>query len=329
MAEILFVKTSSLGDVIHHMPAVTDARLHRPGDRITWVVEELYVPLVRLHPGVDDIIPVAARRWRKTLHRIETWREIENFLGRMRAHDYDVIVDAQGLVRSALVARAAHGPHHGYGRGSVREALASCFYDVRHRVSRDKHAIERNRELTALSLGYTVDGDIDYGLRSASQAAPQRRYALLLHGSARPEKEWPVERWVSVGRALAEEGVDTLLLWGNAEERARSERLARAIGNAASVADRRPLDEVAALVANAAIVIGLDTGLTHLAAAFRVPLVSIFVKSVPRLTGPRGTGPIVTLGQDGQMPSVDDVVAAYRRLLADRSGRTPVGSKAI
>ncbi len=329
MAEILFVKTSSLGDVIHHMPAVTDARLHRPGDRITWAVEELYVPLARLHPGVDDIIPVAARRWRKTLYRIETWREIESFLGRMRARDYDVIVDAQGLVRSALVARAAHGPHHGYGRGSVREALASSLYDVRHQVSRDKHAIERNRELTALALGYTASGEIDYGLRPASQAAPRRRYALLLHGSARAEKEWPEERWVSVGRALAQDGLDTLLLWGDAQEHARSERLANAIGNTASVADRRPLDEVAALIANAAIVIGLDTGLTHLAAAFQVPLVSIFVKSVPRLTGPRGSGPIVTLGEDGQMPSAEDVITAYRRLLAGRGGRAPVASKAI
>lgn len=327
MSEILFVKTTSLGDVVHHMPAVTDARLHCPDGRITWVVEENYVPLVRLHPGVDEVIPVASRRWRKTLNTMATWREIDAFLGLMRARNYDAIIDTQGLLRSALIARAAHGPHHGYGRGSVREAWASFFYDVRHRVPREKHAIDRNRELTALALGYTPEGDLDYGLRRNSNVDTQRPYALLLHGSARAEKEWPEDLWISVGRALAEDGIDVLLLWGNVSERSRSERLASAIGTA-SVADRLALDAVADRVAGAAAVIGLDTGLTHLAAAFRVPLVSIFVKSAPQLTGPRGTGLIATLGRDGGMPSADEVIAAYRRLLTVGGEGAVIGSKA-
>ncbi|MGE0749627.1 MAG: lipopolysaccharide heptosyltransferase I [Variibacter sp.] len=315
MADVLFVKTSSLGDVIHHMPAVTDARRQRPDARISWVVEENYAPLVRLHPAVDEIIPVAGRRWRKVLRRAQTWREIDAFLGTMRARTYDTIIDAQGLLRSALIARVARGPHHGYGFGSVRETLASFLYDVRHDVARNKHAIDRNRELTARALGYTVGGDVDYGLRRDLTANPSRRYALLLHGSARAEKEWPPERWVAVGRALADGGMDVVLSWGSVAERARSESLATAIGAAAHVADRGALDVMAQRVAGAAIVVGLDTGLTHLAAAFRVPLVSIFVKSQPRLTGPRGSGPMETVGDSGQTPAADTVIAACQRVL--------------
>jgi heptosyltransferase-1 len=297
------------------MPAVTDARRHRPDARISWVVEENYAPLVRLHPAVDEIIPVAGRRWRKVLRRAETWREIDAFLGKMRARPYDTIIDAQGLVRSALIARAARGPHHGYGFGSVRETLASFLYDVRHDVARDKHAIDRNRELTAQALGYALDGDIDYGLRRDLAPSHSRPYALLLHGSARAEKEWPAERWVAVGRALAADGMDVMLSWGSDAERARSVSLAAAIGAAAQVADRGPLDVMAERGAAAAIVVGLDTGLTHLAAAFRVPLVSIFVKSQPRLTGPRGSGAMETVGDRGQTPATDAVIAACRRVL--------------
>lgn len=320
MPRMLFVKTSSLGDVVHHMPAVTDARRHFPDARIAWVVEEDYAPLVALHPGVDEVIPVALRRWRRALARKATWREADMFLGRLRAQAYDVVVDAQGLMRSAVLARAARGPRHGYARNSVREPLASLLYDVRHEVGRERHAVDRNRELTGRALGYAAGGGIDYGLRGPPATAGARRYALLLHGSARAEKEWPEAHWLQVGRALARDGMDVLLLWGNAAERARSERLAAAIARA-EVVDRQPLDAVARLVAGAAAVIGLDTGLTHLAAAFRVPLVSIFVHSVPQLTGPRGAGPIATLGERGRVPGADEAVAAYRRLLGPGDDR--------
>src|SRR5580658_6330231 len=129
MAEILFIKTSSLGDVVHHMPAVTDARRHRPDSRLSWVVEEAYAPLARLHPGVDAVIPVASRRWRARLHQPATWREIGGFRRTVRERFYDAAVDTQGLVRTAVIAQAVRGTRHGYDRASVREPLASLFYD--------------------------------------------------------------------------------------------------------------------------------------------------------------------------------------------------------
>ena len=167
MADILFIKTSSLGDVIHHMPALTEARKARPQARFTWLVEEAFAPLVALHPAVGEVVPVAWRRWRKSIYAPATLGEIAGSLRAIRAPRYDEIVDSQGLLRTAVIARLAHGRRHGYDAASMREPLAAMFYDVRHRVSRDLHAVERNRILSGLALGYTPQGAPDFGLDRA------------------------------------------------------------------------------------------------------------------------------------------------------------------
>ena len=140
MTEILFIKTSSLGDVIHHMPAVAESRAHFPQHRISWLVEEAYAPLVAVHPGVDDIIPVAWRRWRKRLLAPQIWRELGDWRRRVGGKPFDAIVDTQGLIRTALMSRFANGVRHGYDSASIREPLASRFYDVPRAVSRQLHA---------------------------------------------------------------------------------------------------------------------------------------------------------------------------------------------
>ena len=314
--DVLFIKTSSLGDVIHHMPALTEAHARLPARRFVWVVEEAFAPLVRLHPAVSSVIPVASRRWRRSLPGPALWREIAKFGQTLRACDYDAVVDTQGLIRSALIARAARGRRHGYDSGSIRERAASLLYDVRHRVAREQHAILRNRALTGLVLGYTPDGPPDYGLdRAALSATPHdAHYAVLLHATAQREKEWPVEHWAALGQSLLARNIRPVLPWGNARERDRSRAIAAALPGA-DVPDFQPLDGVARLIAGASLVVGVDTGLLHLAAALNVPLAGIFIGSEPALTGPMGQGPIVVLGGRGEMPLPAHVIAALDRLL--------------
>jgi lipopolysaccharide heptosyltransferase I len=314
MTDILFIKTSSLGDVIHHMPAVTEAHKARPDARFAWLVEEVLAPLVRLHPAVAEVIPVAWRRWRKLLYAPATFTEIASSLRAIRARHYDEIVDSQGLLRSAVIARMAHGRRHGYDRASIREPLATAFYDVRYRVSRDLHAVTRNRTLSGLALGYTPQGAPDFGLDRARFGVAGERYAVLLHATARASKQWPEENWIALGRALAVRGLDLVLPWGTADEQARSKRIAAALPRA-RVPERRPLDEVARLIAGAEFVIGVDTGLLHLAAALGVPLVAIFSGSKPSLTGPIGSGPLAVLGAEGAPPSVDKVYEAVEKVV--------------
>jgi heptosyltransferase I len=314
MPDILFIKTSSLGDVIHHMPAVSDARRHRPDARIGWVVEEAFAPLVRLHRDVDSVMPVASRRWRAAPLSAQSWREVASFGRSMREQTYDTVIDAQGLLRSALITRIARGHRHGYDRGSVRERAASWFYDVHHPVDRGLHAITRNRMLTGQALGYPPDGRIDFGLdRAALMSGAPTRDVVLLHATARPEKEWPVANWIELGQALAPRGYATVLPWGNEAERRRSEQIAAGVSNAA-VPDLQPLDQVARMIARASLVVGVDTGLLHLAAALGVPLAAIFVGTEPGQHGPLGSGKIEIVGEVGAMPSVNDVRTAVEKI---------------
>jgi heptosyltransferase-1 len=314
MSDILFIKTSSLGDVIHHMPAVTDARRHRPDARIGWVVEEAFAPLVRLHRAVESVIPVASRRWRRSPFSPSTWREMDTFKRAMREQTHETVIDAQGLVRSALIARFARGRRHGYDSDSVRERAAAWFYDVRHHVERSLHAITRNRMLTGAVLGYAPEGAPDFGLdRPALMGGASMRDVILLHATARPEKEWPVACWIALGQALAASGYAIVLPWGTEAEQRRSAEIAAAVPNAA-VPERQPLDAVARMIARAAFVVGVDTGLLHLAAALGVPLVAIFTGTEPGQHGPLGAGKIEIVGALGAMPSFEDVHAAVERI---------------
>jgi heptosyltransferase-1 len=310
MIDVLFIKTSSLGDVIHHMPALTEAAARRPDARFSWVVEEAFAPLVRLHPSVSDVIPVAARRWRRALYRPSTWQAMAAFQRSLHKKAFDEIIDTQGLLfKSALIARYAQGRRRGYDRKSIKEPFASYFYDVKHKVAWDQHAIARNRALTAEALGYVAEGPPDYGLdRKSIAGSVGSAYGVLLHGTARPDKQWPETNWRMLAASLGT-GIDLVVPFGTDAERERALRIASATSRA-TVPGRVPLDAMARLIAGASFVVGVDTGLLHLAAALGVPLAAIFLASEPALTGPMGAGPITVLGAKGAPPSVAEVVDA-------------------
>jgi heptosyltransferase I len=312
---ILFVKTSSLGDVIHHCPAVTDAWRRFPDADIDWVVEESFVQIAALHPAVRRILPVAVRRWRTQLFRPPVWTEILRFQRALHSENYDFVIDTQGLLKSALIARRANGVRHGYDTPSAREPLASRFYDYRHPVSKDMHAVERNRALTAAALGFAHDGACEYGLvpRGAVQRLPTSPFCVLLTMTSRPDKLWPDRNWVALVQAVAGLGWQSVLPWGSEAERLRCHAIVDSAGNGV-IPEAMQLGELATLLARAKAVIGVDTGLSHLAAALRVPAVGLFIGSDPALTGLHGTGSHVNLGGPGLCPSVKDVLDAARTL---------------
>jgi heptosyltransferase-1 len=311
MTRILLVRLSSLGDVLHTFPAVTDLARARPGAVLDWVVEEAYVPLVRMHPAVTHAVPFALRRWRRGLLRRVVWREIGAFRHALRDARYDAVIDAQGLVKSALVADLARGPVHGYSRGAAREPLAARFYRHCYDVGPERHSVQRYRELVARALGYAHAPAIDYGIASPPRPAfaPPSPYCVLLHSTARAAKLWPESAWIELGRALGARGLACVLPWGDETERARAGRLAGALARAV-VAPRTSIAEAAGLIGHAAAVVGLDTGLMHLAVALRTPVVAIFSGSDPARTGPLGPGPIAVRGGPGRPPAVAEVLAA-------------------
>ncbi|TRZ92574.1 MAG: lipopolysaccharide heptosyltransferase I [Rhodocyclaceae bacterium] len=311
---ILLIKTSSLGDVVHNLPVVTDLRLGYPEAKIDWIVEEGFADIPRLHPGLRRVIPVALRRWRKSLPSPATWSEIRSFYATLREESYDLAIDTQGLLKSALIARMAHGKRCGYAAASAREPLAARFYDARFDVPKDLHAVRRNRRLAALAAGYTVSVEPDYGLAVPPAPTSERRQAVLLTATSRDDKLWPEQRWIALGCHLREQGLTSLLPGGSASERQRAERIAQAIPDAIALPPLS-LRDLAAQLAAARIVVGVDTGLLHLAAALGRPTVALFCASDPALTGILATTPTINLGTRGQPPGVDDATAAAVSLL--------------
>lgn len=311
MPRILLIKMSSLGDVIHNLPVATDIRRHLPDATIDWVVEEQYTPLVAMHPAVDRVIPIALRRWRRSLLSAATWREFGAFRRALRRHEYTAVVETQGLLKSALVAKLARGPIYGFGRGTAREPLASRLYDATVEFPPEAHKIFRNRSVAARAIGYAVAPAIDYGI--APRVPPPQnasgRYCLAFHATARTAKLWQEANWTELVRRLERAGYACILPWGSGEERARSERIAAA-NSAAIVLPRLALDDMSALIAGAEFVVGVDTGLMHLAAALSRPVVGIFSDSNPVDACPVGPGPTAYRGHIGAPPTVAEVAEA-------------------
>ncbi|MDB5804800.1 MAG: lipopolysaccharide heptosyltransferase [Betaproteobacteria bacterium] len=318
MQRILLVKTTSLGDVIHCLPAVSDLAAHFPGVRLDWVVEEPYAGVVALHPAVTNVLPVAMRRWRKSLASRGTWGEIGGFKRLLAREGYDRVIDAQGLVKSALLARLARGERHGLDASSAREGIATRTYHHRHHVPWTLDAVARNRRLLGLSLGYIPRGEPRYGIEVPPAQAgwlSRKPYCMLLTGTADGAKLWPEERWLELARLAAQGGYTCLLPHGSSTEETRAARVAASLGEAGVLVPRMALTDLAGVLAGADLVIGLDTGLTHLAAALNRPTVGIYCGSRPAETGVIAPH-AVSVGDLAATPEAAAVWNAARDLLA-------------
>lgn len=289
---VLIVKTSSMGDVLHTLPALTDAQRAIPGIRFDWVVEEGFAQIPSWHDAIDRVIPVAIRRWRKAWFSAPIKAERAAFRQAVEAVKYDAIIDAQGLVKSAaLVTRLAHGVKHGMDWSSAREPLASLFYNRRHHIAKQQHAVERTRELFAKSLGYAKPGNQgDYAIAQhflgdlTSANAP---YCVFLHATTRDDKHWPESHWRDLIKLLGESGLRIKLPWGAPHEEARAKRLAEGF-DYVEVLPRLSLEKVARVLAGAKFVVSVDTGLSHLTAALDRPNITLYGPTDPGLIGGYG-----------------------------------------
>lgn len=314
MPSILLIKTSSMGDVLHNLPVVSDICRHVPDARIDWVVEENFSMLPKLHPRVNQVIPVAIRRWRKSLWQSRA--EMRATCRSLGACHYDFALDTQGLLKSALVTRSAHATRCGYSWNSAREPIASLFYDRTFSVAKDQHAVERNRQLAGQALGYTPQGEPDYGIHAPDLALhwlPSEPYAVMLHATSRDDKLWGEQNWIALGKHLNQAGIRSVLPWGSMQEKARSERLCLAIADAICTPGMN-LNEAVATLGHARAVVGVDTGLSHLAAALGVPTIGIYTATDPGLTGLHAGKNAVNLGGKNAPPSVADVCGALEQI---------------
>ncbi|MCG3470230.1 lipopolysaccharide heptosyltransferase RfaC [Xenorhabdus bovienii] len=305
---VLLVKMSSMGDVLHTLPALTDAKQHFPDIQFDWVVEEGFAQIPTWHSAVENVIPVAIRRWRKNWFRKNIREERARFRETLRQSQYDAIIDAQGLLKSAfLVTRLAHGSKHGYDSKSIREPLASFFYDHRHTISKQQHAVERIRALFADSLGYqkpTEQGDYAIARHFLnSQIKSQSDYLVFLHATTRDEKHWPENHWRQLIAEIQPTGMRIKLPWGAEHEHQRALRLAEGFAHV-DVLPKLTLAEVAQVLAGAKAVVSVDTGLSHLTAALDRPNITLFGPTDPGLIGGYGKEQFPLKSGDNTMQSI-------------------------
>lgn len=294
MKKILIIKTSSMGDVIHTLPAVTDAVRAMPDLRFDWVVEEGFKEVPAWHPAVDKVMPVALRRWRKNI--IKTYRngEWHDFREQLRAQEYDLVIDAQGLLKSAFITYNARGHKCGLDKNSANEPLACLAYQDQYSINTDQHAVLRVRQLFSQAINYKFDANkIDYGIDTAALPASTYTpgYILFLHGTTWASKHWPEKYWYELAEIINQNNLNILIPWGTPEELERAKRIAT-LAPQAQVLPKMNLSEIAALLVNADGCVAVDTGLGHLAAGLNVPTVSVYGPTNPELTGTFGNAQV-------------------------------------
>ncbi len=296
MTKHIIIKTSSLGDVVHMLPAITDAARQMPDCTFDWMVERSFAEVPAWHPQVNRAIPVDLRKWRKNIFKKSTWKEVSAFRNLFKNERYTKVIDSQGLVKSAVLSRMVAGEHWGYDRKSIREPAASSFYRNKVAVPFREHAITRNRLILAKSLGYSIDDlSLDYGVAgnevfdlvfntlSAKIEIP-KKYIVALHGTSRKDKEWPISNWHELISTVEDAGYSVFLPWGNRQERTRATLLANQ-HKMTRLLPKCSLTTLAGLIQKSSAVIGMDTGLMHVAAAFNKCGIALYPATELALSG--------------------------------------------
>ena len=349
--KILLVKLSSLGDVLHNLPIVWDLRSRLPDAQIDWIVEEGYVHLLEplkttaTFKGIDQIIPVAFRRWRKNLFSLRMWREFFAMRKKLQATTYDVLLETQGLLKSALVCALAKKSNNAVVAGlgnatehSGYEPMARMFYSESVHVPLKCHAIDRSRWVMCSAFDWPLfnrneDPPRFYpqafverlppllfeGLKKTEEGAPIP-YVVCFHSTARAAKRWPNEHWVELGKELSRQGYQVILPWGSESEMKVSALIASQIPGAI-VPRAFSIEEAYSLVAHAALTIGVDTGLTHLSAVLGKPTVEIYCDSPRWKTEGYWSGVIANVGDMKTIPLIDEVMMAAQAVLVAQSAR--------
>ena len=312
--KILLVRLSSMGDLIHTLPAVEDLFRLRPDIQLHWLSEAGFADIARLHPFVKKVHEMRWRQWRKQLFKSETWYEIGRLKNELRQEKFDFVLDSQGLIKSALFAKMAGVEVKGLDRNSVRESLAALMYRQTFDVPKDRNAVWRNRELFAQTFNYQMPHLQRFGLSVPAEGRLKNLkipYYVALHATSRDSKLWPVENWLDLlNKLYNDSGYSVYLPWGNDMEKRRAGIIAAELPFAI-VCDKMNLLQAAYLLEQSAGVVGVDTGLLHLANALDKPVVGIYTDTDPVKTGVQVSDWAKNLGNAGQAPTPEEVYQMF------------------
>ena len=295
MKRVLLIKLTSMGDLIHALPALTDAKLAHPEIEFDWAIDENFQEIARWHTAVKDVIPTNHRAWREAIIHPSTMGSVADVISRLKAYQYDLVIDGQGNFKTALLSMFANGPRAGFDRHSVREWIAHLAYQNRYPASKNAHAIDRLRRLFAAALNYPVpESTPDFGIRTDQLVQPDmalpREYLVFVHNASWKTKLWPEVHWAELIANSVRAGFNVLLPWGNTQEQARAKRLAAQPG--VYVLPKLSLSEIGYVLNRAQACVCMDTGLSHLVAALNTPSVTLYGSTDSGLIGASGASQV-------------------------------------
>lgn len=283
--KILIVKMSSMGDIFHTFPSISDLKAHHPDAEIHWLVEESFAEIAAWHPAVNKIIPVALRRWMKN-KGFTSFKAYREWRKALREETYDIIIDAQGLLKSGILAKSAKGTLHGYDKQSAREPINCWFQDISHFVEKNQHAVNRTRLLFAKTFNYALNSKLNFGIQEHFAHVQKRSNQLVfVIGTSWSTKLWSEDGWIALAKIALEKGFAVEIIWGSDDEKALAQRIIDACPNATRPQERMSITAVAEKLVAAAGVVGLDTGFAHLAGALEIPTLSIYGPTSPDKVG--------------------------------------------
>lgn len=319
--KVLLVRMSSMGDLVHTLPAITELARHRPDIELHWLCESSFADIARLHPFVHTVHEISWRKWRKQLWKKENRKHLKNIAQILKNEHFDRVIDSQSLLKSVFFSKMANAPIYGLNRECARESYSAWFYDHRFQVDKHENVVLRTRQLFARIFDYAVHGNADFGVqvpRSGSIDGLPERYYVACHATSRDSKLWPEERWIALfTRMYQQDGLPVLLPWGNDSEKARAQRIADALPNA-QLCPKLNLLQAAYLMSKARAVVGVDTGFLHLANAVDTVVIGLYTDTDPARTGIQESDYAINLGGVEKMPSVDEVYETLLRFLTNR-----------
>jgi heptosyltransferase I len=284
--KILLIKMSSMGDIFHTFPAISDLKAYDPTIEIDWIVEDSFKEIVAWHPAVTKVIPIHLRHWMKERNQ-KSWREFKTWYRNLRLEDYDLVLDAQGLLKSALVAKMANAKViQGYNWSSAREGITSLFYQTAYAISKKQHAVARTRQLFSQAFNYTHPVKIDFGIhQNFSHIKKQSTQLIFIIGTSWITKLWSTQHWQALTALAFEKGYEVEIIWGSLEEQAIADKIIYACPKATRPQQRLSITTIAEKLVAAAGVVGLDTGFSHLAGALETPTLALYGATSPLKVG--------------------------------------------
>lgn len=284
--KILLIKMSSMGDIFHTFPAITELKHHYPDAKIDWVIEDSFKEIAAWHPGVHKIIPIHLRRWVKQRTRA-SWQEFKHWRRAIRTEDYDLVIDAQGLLKSAIIATCAKSKGiHGYDKRSVREPITQWVYKYGYNVDKNQHAVERTRQLFGKIFNYTPSSNLNFGInQNFSTVAKKDNKLIFIIGTSWITKLWATSEWQQLTKIVTAAGFEVEIIWGSADEQAIADAIIRACPQATRPTERLSITTIAEKLVAATGVVGLDTGFSHLAGALETPTIALYGATSPLKVG--------------------------------------------